>query len=118
MLIIFLLLLCDASWVNPTKWNGLGFVILVNIKNIILVRAMGEFVEMSLHVEACSMEIALEHCRSRYLMLARIFCDCTNLIKIIHKEDVYITWRFSNVMGNIMSLLKMFSSAKLVLIPI
>lgn len=86
-------LFTDAAWSAHNQFCGHGFI-LVNENNVILLAgASFSKANSSIQAEVDAMEEAIRRCLERDLYPHYIYTDCIDIVEMIYKEDLMVSWR-------------------------
>lgn len=89
-----IIVMSDASWIDPLSFCRLGFIHVAEERRIILARAISLFTERRFHAEIIALKVALQHCPKKCLIPNQAFRDCPSMLYFLQGEDSCTAWRF------------------------
>lgn len=89
-------LFTDAAWTEHDGCCGTGSVLVNGNQMVLFAGASNTTVESSTQVEIIALEEALNRYIERSLYHTHIYSDCTSLVDMLYKEDLTVSWRFSD----------------------
>lgn len=103
----------DASWVAPLDHCGLGFIITLNIKFILLARYMGSQLKSPIQAKLVAIILTLYHCLTNNWKPDKVFCDCLGVIQMAKDFDPCVSCRCEDHLKALQQLLKLFPNTTL-----
>lgn len=75
----------DVSWCFETCYSGLGFIVIANLKAILVAGSFGTMCDNPTIAEYAAMNMALQTCEDLGWKPDRVFCDCPGIQSFLKK---------------------------------
>lgn len=104
----FITINTDASWINPSQYYGLGFIINLDSKIVLLARSLGTLHDSPIQAKMVAISLALKHCKLNNWKPDKILCNSLRVVPVVTSFDDCVAWRLRDQIQNPHQSLKLF----------